>query len=138
MIQQKMRQKLYLLLCLLLTTKVAAAQSSISSSLYTPTLSVCGSGPHFDIYASMNTDITGIIHVGHGIVSSCQMMFATAWSSPPFCTISDEEGTFIHEIGGHWVNTYHPPTTNTMMYITGLPISDIAGLHIKYVCWGRE
>lgn len=86
-----------------------------------PSIANCGTNP-----AISGTDIAGNATVGAGIITSCEVDFATPYAAAPVCTVSDNSGTISAGI----------TTLNRTTMITGFSAS-LAGGQLYYICVGN-
>jgi len=84
-----------------------------------PTLTSCGSSPS----VNRSNDQAGIISVGSGTVTSCQVLFASAFQQIPSCVVSGEGSM--------------PALVITSKTVTSLSVSaaaNMAGMNFDYHC----
>lgn len=84
-----------------------------------PTASACGSVPNI-----AGDDTAGIVTVGSGSVSSCQITFVQAYTTAPACTANDNT-SFL---------AIRPQVTTTGLTLTAA--SSFSGDNISYTCLG--
>lgn len=88
-----------------------------------PTVSSCGTSPS----VNRSNDQAGIITVGSGTVTSCTVVFATAFQQIPACTVSGEAGMAALLISSK--------TVNALAVTSGGP--NMAGFNFDYICFDQ-
>lgn len=93
----------------------------IEISSATPTMSSCGTSP-----SVIGNDVAGTITIGGGVVLSCTLTFAKAWSNAPACTMASSS----------FITGQAASTTTSALTITGS--ATFNGDTIMYLCLGQK
>lgn len=107
-----------------LTSTLSVANHYNNAGKVSPVVSACGVTPSGSV---VGYDSAGTITVGGGVVTSCTLTFATAWTNIPTCVVSDNSTTVPGDISS--LST----TAVTFGFSTSL-----GGGKIYFICVGSD
>jgi hypothetical protein len=107
-----------------LASTLSIANHYNNAGKISPVVSSCGATPSGSV---VGYDSAGTITVGGGVVTSCTLTFATAWTNTPTCVISDNSTTVPGDISSV------SATAVTFGFSTSL-----GGGKIYYICMGSD